>query len=272
MSETITGCADAHVVRVDDNTATFLLRDLDQTISHPITLLPQKQSFSVIGLTCNNCVAHVKEALEKDSSLKNIVVSLEDKSLTFDAVQTLLLSELNALLSGTKYSVVQVHIQKKIFLEKVQTFIPLITMFTFVLLFTFFHQYLYGFHIHAFMQYFMAGYFLLFGGLKVLNWKKFVESYRAYDALAGKSMVYALAYPAIEFGLGILYYFSIALLYVNLFVVVLMLQKAYSVYIKLKSGHVVQCACLGGFFKIPITRVTLAEDALMALMAVWMLV
>jgi hypothetical protein len=33
----------------------------------------------------------------------------------------------------------------------------------------------------------------------------------------------------------------------------------------------VQCACMGGFFSIPITWVTFYEDALMAAMALFMI-
>jgi len=56
-----------------------------------------------------------------------------------------------------------------------------------------------------------------------------------------------------------------------LFVFLLMLEKAESVYTKLQEPEVVTCACLGGWFRIPVTRVTLGEDILMALMALTML-
>lgn len=39
----------------------------------------------------------------------------------------------------------------------------------------------------------------------------------------------------------------------------------------IQSKRTIQCACIGTFFKLPITYVTLAENAIMALMAIYMI-
>ncbi|MDP3725587.1 MAG: hypothetical protein Q8R36_00140 [bacterium] len=46
---------------------------------------------------------------------------------------------------------------------------------------------------------------------------------------------------------------------------------ALGVFLKLRDGEVVPCACLGVVFKIPMTWVTFIEDLLMAVMAAFML-
>lgn len=125
--------------------------------------------------------------------------------------------------------------------------------------------------IHTFMQYLMAGYFLIFGALKVSNWSSFVQSYKKYDWLASRSSTYAWFYPALEIILGILYYLALSQLLLNVFVLMLMLEKGVSVYNAIKANRISKCACLGGWFAIPITYVTVFEDFVMAGMALWML-
>ena len=150
-------------------------------------------------------------------------------------------------------------------------FLPLIFISLLTVCFTLAHTWLLSGDAHVFMQYLMAGYFLIFGALKVSNWSAFVRSYHKYDWLAARSSVYAWAYPAIEIVLGVLYYLALWPFFVNLFVVVLMLEKALSVYTAVKARKISKCACLGGWFSIPITYVTVIEDLLMAGMALWMI-
>jgi hypothetical protein len=51
----------------------------------------------------------------------------------------------------------------------------------------------------------------------------------------------------------------------------LMLVSAVGIGMELAKKKEIQCACLGLVFNIPMTYVTLAEDLLMALMALLML-
>ena len=150
-------------------------------------------------------------------------------------------------------------------------FLPLIGMSLLTILFALGHTWWLSGDSHVFMQYLMAGYFLIFGALKVSNWPAFVHSYSKYDWVAARSSVYAWCYPALEIMLGVFYYLALWPLWLNLFVLVLMLQKAVSVYAAIRAKKISKCACLGGWFSIPITYVTVFEDALMAAMAAWML-
>ena len=122
-----------------------------------------------------------------------------------------------------------------------------------------------------FMQMFMAWFFLLFGFLKLINLKAFAEAYGMYDIVAKRSRAYAYLYPFIEFGLGLAYLFSFNLHYTNIITLIVMLVSALGVYLQLRKGEQIICACLGVVFKVPMTWVTLFEDLLMAAMAVVML-
>ena len=42
------------------------------------------KQFSVTGMTCDNCVRHVKEALEKVNGVSGVQVNLDQQSATVD--------------------------------------------------------------------------------------------------------------------------------------------------------------------------------------------
>lgn len=154
---------------------------------------------------------------------------------------------------------------------KVKELLPLALVFAGVIGFVWLRQFYFGFTWCNWMQDFMAGFFLIFGSLKVLNLKKFVESYSMYDLVAKAVPAYAYVYPFIELVLGILYLFNLFPFYTNIFTIVLMTVSALGVFVELQKGKEISCACLGEIFKVPLTYVTLFEDLLMAAMALYML-
>lgn len=150
----------------------------------------------------------------------------------------------------------------------IRDFMPLIGMLTVVVIAAVVTTYAVGLEP---MQGFMAWFFLLFGTLKIIRLKGFVEAYQMYDVIALRSRVYAYVYPFIEFGFGLAYLLTWQLAIVNVVVIVIMLIGAFGVYLKLKKKEEIPCACLGTVFKVPMTWVTLGEDLLMATMATFML-
>lgn len=123
-----------------------------------------------------------------------------------------------------------------------------------------------------FMILYMGIFFLIFSLMKMLDWKGFADVFQTYDLIAGKSRIYAFAYPAIEFAFAVLYltnsFISIALW--TTFIV--MGIGAIGVGIKLLRKEKFQCACLGTKINLPLTKVTLLEDLLMAFMALMLLI
>lgn len=156
--------------------------------------------------------------------------------------------------------------------SKIKKFAPLVIMFALVITYTIYGQFALGtFATHVAMMDFMGAYFLLFGLLKAINVRSFAKSYAQYDILARENKAWGYIYPFVELALGATYIAGIDSTYINIFVFLLMSLKAYSVWIKLAQNEDLQCACLGGFFKIPITWFTVFEDILMAAMAIAML-
>jgi phage shock protein PspC (stress-responsive transcriptional regulator) len=117
----------------------------------------------------------------------------------------------------------------------------------------------------------MAAFFLMFAFFKLINLEQFAEAYSMYDIIAKRAYWYGYLYPFIELGLGVAYLLNWRPKVVNIFTLCMMLICATGVFIELRLGKKIVCACLGAVFKLPMTYVTLLEDLLMAAMAGLML-
>ncbi len=122
-----------------------------------------------------------------------------------------------------------------------------------------------------FILYFMTGFFLVFSGFKLMDLKGFAEGYSTYDLLAKRWFGYGYIYPFIELAFGLLMLAEIhtaSLLWTEIFI---MAFSGLGVAIKLAKGEEFECACLGTFLKVPLTKITLIEDFGMALFALILL-
>ncbi len=156
--------------------------------------------------------------------------------------------------------------------RSLKNYLPLIFVFISIVLFTFIAVLWSGnTGIIFILRMFMAGFFLIFGGFKIAKWKGFVEAYSMYDLIAKRSKVYGYAYPLIELGLGMAYFVGWNLLLTNIITLVVMSVGTVGVANELFKKNEIPCACLGTVFKIPMTKVTLGEDLLMAGMALGMI-
>lgn len=129
-----------------------------------------------------------------------------------------------------------------------------------------------AFDLSATMRYFMAGFFLVFAGFKLLDIRGFADGYATYDLLAKRWKTYGLIYPFLELGLGLAYLTNLMPEFTNWATLILLGFSGVGVAIKLLKHEQFQCACLGTFLKVPLTKVTLIEDFGMAAMALVMLV
>ena len=121
------------------------------------------------------------------------------------------------------------------------------------------------------MAHFMAGFFIIFGGFKLLDVRGFADAYGRYDLIAKVFRPWALVYPIIETALGFAVLFHLAPVAVLWVALVLSLVGAAGVIKANLAKETIQCACLGAVFKLPMSVVTIIEDLGMAAMAAWML-
>jgi hypothetical protein len=146
-------------------------------------------------------------------------------------------------------------------------FLPLIIIFSVIVLFTVIATYLHGFTLEFTMRMMMGSFFAIFGLFKIFNLRAFVDAYSTYDILAKRSRVYAFVYPFLELLIAVLYFADIGGIYRDIFTFLLMAISSIGVIQKLRLKEEIPCACLGMVFKLPMTKVTLFEDVLMAVEA-----
>lgn len=161
--------------------------------------------------------------------------------------------------------------------SKIRTFWPLIVIVSLItvtaLTVEIKNTFYSGFDINNLMLNFMAGFFLVFSGFKLLDLKGFAMGYASYDLLARRIPKYGLIYPFLELSLGLAYLIKVEpMLYVNLATLTLMGFSGLGVLESVSKKRKFQCACLGTIIKVPLTGITLIEDFGMATMALYMLV
>lgn len=122
-----------------------------------------------------------------------------------------------------------------------------------------------------FITNFMIGFFLSFSAFKMLDLAGFAQGYSTYDLLAKRWFEYGYIYPFIElfFGLGMIIMGDSKILLWS--EVIVMIFGGLGVGIKLIKKEKFQCACLGTFLKVPLTKVTLIEDFGMAFLALMLI-
>ncbi len=146
-------------------------------------------------------------------------------------------------------------------------FLPLIVIFSSIILFTTITTYLHGFTLEFAMRMMMGSFFAIFGAFKIFNLTAFADAYSTYDILAKCSRAYAFIYPFLEILIAVLYITDIGGIYRDIFTFLLMAVSSVGVIQKLRIKEEIPCACLGMVFKLPMTKVTLFEDVLMAVEA-----
>lgn len=150
---------------------------------------------------------------------------------------------------------------------KIKSYIPLITIVFLISAFVFARQLFYGFSLQQLMHEFMGTTFFVFGFIKALRWKGFVEAFRSYDIIAKHSSLFAYLYPVIEMLIGILFFKKIYPVGVSVFTIGLLSFGMIGVLQELRKNNPFPCACLGAVFVLPMTWVTLFEDLFMIVMA-----
>lgn len=230
----------------------------------------------VSGMHCASCEGRVADALNAISGVVVKSVSAKASVVHVEVPDTVVDETLAYVLQRAGYPIAHSSFAHALgmsvaFLKRVY---PLLLMLLATFLFAFVKNFEPAFSLmdwHEVMYDFMGGFFLLFGGLKVVNLKNFVAMYQGYDLAAQRWVGWGYLYPFLEVALGVLYIARFGLTLANLGTVLLMGFGMIGIYRKLRGEGEVQCACLGGFFNVPVTWLTFGENGLMVVMALYML-
>ena len=233
--------------------------------------------YEISGMRCNNCVEKVKKALSAIDGVVSASVTLSPPEATVEMTHHVSTEALNKSLGA----VGEYHLTDKDLssdstsantAQAPESLKPLFVIVSYLVGAVFVRALIAGdFTAHSLMSNFMGGFFVLFSLFKMIDVKGFAEGYSTYDIVAKRSEIYAKTYPFIELALGLLYLIGIAPVATNILTLVLMSVGSIGVIQALRQKRTIQCACLGTALKLPMTKVTLAEDVGMGLMAFIML-
>jgi hypothetical protein len=118
---------------------------------------------------------------------------------------------------------------------------------------------------------FMGLFFIIFSFFKMLDIKGFSTSFAMYDPLAKVTSVYGWVYPFLETALGLMFLMRFEIDIALIATLVLLGITTIGVTKTLLDKKSISCACLGTALKLPMTEATFIENAIMILMAVFML-
>ena len=240
-------------------------------------------TFHVGGMTCTSCAARVKTALEGLPEVASAEVDKATDTATVHLSVPAAATYLNTAI-GERYALSPQTTAPPAAPQAnaappgapqafLTTYRPLLTIVGLVALVAVLAQapFSYGIDGMLFMRHFMAGFFLVFAGFKLLDVAGFSDSYAMYDVVAQRWRGWGTLYPFVELALGLAYLTDVAPFWTNIATVVILGVSAIGVVQSVRAKRTIECACLGTGFNLPMSTVTIVEDVGMVAMAAGML-
>ena len=231
-------------------------------------------TYKVSGMTCGGCQAKVQGLLGKVAGAKNVAIDLAKGEATIDMDKYIATNTLKeALKDYPKYQLSETNHQQQIVApilseeeskSWIETYKPILLIFGYIIGISLLVEYLNGgFAWMRWMNHFMAGFFLVFSFFKLLNLKGFAESYSMYDIVAKKWSGWGYVYAFTELALGIAFLTGFNLILTNTITFMVMVISIIGVLQSVANKSKIKCACLGTVFNLPMSTITIIEDALM---------
>ncbi|MDP4263674.1 MAG: heavy-metal-associated domain-containing protein [Bacteroidota bacterium] len=237
--------------------------------------------YKITGMTCNHCVAKVKNELLKLGNVISADIQLSSPEAIISMTKHIGTATLQQAVSKAgDYTIAESgsprtgrHAHAGAATEEKPSYFPILLLFGFITGITLLVQA--GKSSFDGMQWitdFMAGFFLVFSFFKLMNLEGFAEGYSHYDVVAKRFVAWGYIYPFIELLLGIAFLMRFEPLVTNMVTFVVMSISTYGVVKNLLRKTPFQCACLGTIIKLPLSKLTLLEDLLMVVMSLLMVV
>lgn len=234
-------------------------------------------TYQLTGMTCGGCENKVKSNLLVLPDVTSVEVSKDTNTATISMDKHIGLDSLQQALGGndSKYQISAVHHNETLEEAKswAETYKPILLIFGYVTAISLVVSWQdNAINFMVFMRIFMAGFFLTFSFFKMLNLKAFAESYAMYDIVAKKFSTWGYIYAFIELGLGLSFALNLSPVIVNWVTLIVMTISIFGVLESVLNKKKIQCACLGAVFNLPMSTVTIVEDAIMIAMSAAMLI
>ena len=227
-------------------------------------------------MTCMGCVAKIRSALQQVPNVISVEIDKSSGKATIEAKEMIPLSHFQKIIKhlDQKYAISQESIQEvhKESRSWFQAYKPILLVFFYIFLVTLIVQVKNNvFDIREWMSHFMAGFFIVFSFFKFLDLPGFATSYMGYDIIAKRWRGWGYVYAFIELGLGLSYLLDCCPLVTNIAAFVVMSISITGVLQSVVNKREIQCACLGAVFDLPMSTVTIIEDAVMIVMSGFMI-
>jgi hypothetical protein len=121
--------------------------------------------------------------------------------------------------------------------------------------------------MHAFMALLLCS----FAMLKLFDLPRFAHGFAMYDLLARRWRSYGFAYSFLELGLGLACFAFVAPVQVYFVTAMLFVFGTLGVIAALERGLDIDCPSVGTSLRVPLSTVTVVENAIMIIMALVML-
>lgn len=225
-------------------------------------------------MTCSECLAKVQGLLSNVNGVKKVQIDLAKAEATIDMDRHIPTGHLQEALkdypkyqlseSNHQHHIRQLPIEKEETKSWIQTYKPIILIFGYITGITLLIEWSHGeFLWMRWMNHFMAGFFLVFSFFKLLNLKGFAESYSMYDVVAKKWNAWGYVYAFTELALGVAFLTGFNPILTNIVTFTVMTVSIVGVLQSVLSKKKIKCACLGDVFNLPMSTITIIEDALM---------
>jgi len=241
-----------------------------------------KHTYTITGMTCNGCKASVEKHLGALDKVTNVAVNLEkgEAEITMNShVATSILKKAlpekytlsekkeQNIFESVDSSTLETTEEK----SKFEQLKPLFLILFYISVASILLHYK-DWNWSEFMLDFMGLFFIVFSFFKMLDLKGFPESFQMYDPLAKRIPVYGLIYPFIETALGMMFLMRFEVEIALIITLIILSITTFGVTKTLLDKKSIQCACLGTALKLPMTEATFIENAIMIVMAIWMLI
>lgn len=247
-------------------------------------------SYNITGMTCTGCQAKVRALLSKVEGVKTVTVDLSQSQALIEMETHIPTNKLQAALKDyptyklteNGHHVHHAHHQMEAPAEEIssgetktwfETYKPILIICAYILGLTVLLEAVNGaFDWHRWMQHFMAGFFLVFSFFKLLDLRGFADSYSTYDIIAKRWRGWSYVYAFTELALGVAFATGFNPLLTNAVTFVVMTISIIGVLQSVLNKRKIRCACLGAVFNLPMSTVTIIEDAMMIGMSLVMLI
>lgn len=127
--------------------------------------------------------------------------------------------------------------------------------------------------LEHFLRIFMGVFSITFASFKLIGYKMFVVMFRTYDVVAKKLPAYSNIVPFIQLALGIVFLTDVLPVFRSIAMLLFAGVSSIGVLneIRKRRAGKIHCACLGNVIKLPLSTVSLVEDAGMFILSVVML-